>query len=87
CRVEPVPVPHDCVDGFLAAYWRRPERYLDPGARAAISGLALLEQRAVARMVDALAADLASGAWQRRHGHLLTEVERDYGYRLVVGPA
>jgi SAM-dependent methyltransferase len=23
-EVRPVPVPHDCVDGFAAAYWRRP---------------------------------------------------------------
>ena len=28
-RIEPVPVPHDCTDGFGAAYWRRPEAYLD----------------------------------------------------------
>src|SRR5947208_6206812 len=23
-EVTPVPVPHDCVDGFFGAYWRRP---------------------------------------------------------------
>ncbi|MET1111991.1 MAG: class I SAM-dependent methyltransferase [Allosphingosinicella sp.] len=26
--VAPVPIPHDCTDGFLAAYWRRPAAYL-----------------------------------------------------------
>jgi hypothetical protein len=26
----PVPVPHDCMDGFLRAYWRRPEADLLP---------------------------------------------------------
>lgn len=32
--VEPVPVPHDCTDGFLYAYWRRPEAYLDERIRS-----------------------------------------------------
>jgi hypothetical protein len=32
-----VPVPHDCSDGFLGAYWRRPEAYLSDGVRAAIT--------------------------------------------------
>jgi SAM-dependent methyltransferase len=84
CRVEPVPVPHDCTDGFFAAYWRRPERYLDPDARAAISGLALLEPAVVERMVNALRDDLSSGAWHRRHADLLSRDEYDHGYRLVV---
>jgi SAM-dependent methyltransferase len=35
--VTSVPIPHDCIDGFLGAYWRRPEVYLKPDARAAIS--------------------------------------------------
>jgi hypothetical protein len=39
-RVEVVPVPHDCTDGFGAAYWRRPGAYLDPTVRAGISLLA-----------------------------------------------
>ena len=30
CTVTTVPVPHDCVDGFQAAFWRRPTAYLDP---------------------------------------------------------
>ena len=36
-----LPVPADCTDGFFAAYWRRPEAYLDPGVRATISTFAL----------------------------------------------
>ena len=32
-NVEPVPIPRDCRDGFLRAYWQRPEAYLDPGAK------------------------------------------------------
>jgi len=36
-RVDSVPVPYDCTDGFLGAYWRRPAAYLDPAVRQAIS--------------------------------------------------
>ena len=36
-RVIPVPIPHDCTDGFLCAYWRRPHSYLNEGVRSAIS--------------------------------------------------
>src|SRR5689334_16033942 len=36
-QMTPVPVPHDCTDGFLCAYWRRPEAYLDDAARSAMS--------------------------------------------------
>ena len=28
--VRTVPVPRDCTDGFLGAFWARPEAYLDP---------------------------------------------------------
>ena len=61
-----VPVPHDCMDGFMAAYWRRPERYLDPEVRANISGLALLHRRRSEPGMRRLAADLESGAWHER---------------------
>lgn len=84
CRVEPVLVPNDCTDGFFAAYWRRPERYLEPGVRAAISGLALLDPTVVDRMVAELRADLASGRWHERHGDLLELDSYDHGYRLVI---
>src|SRR6185369_1833475 len=32
-RTSPVLVPHDCTDGFLYAYWRRPSAYLDARIR------------------------------------------------------
>jgi hypothetical protein len=83
-RVESVPVPWDCSDGFLAAYWRRPERYLDPEVRASISGLALLPPTEVGEGMRRLAADLESGEWARRNADLLEREEMDYGYRLVV---
>ncbi len=83
--VVTVPVPWDCTDGFMGAYWRRPERYLDPEARNAISGISLLDPTIVARAMRALADDLESGAWHRRHADLLALEELDLGYRLVIG--
>ena len=80
-EVEAVPVPRDCVDGFLGAYWARPAAYLDPAVRAAISSFAHPGAQAG---LERLAADLASGAWQARHGHLIEADALDLGYRLVV---
>lgn len=80
-QVRSVPVPRDCVDGFLGAYWARPEAYLDPAVRAGISSFALPGTEAG---LERLRADLASGAWHARHGELLAEDALDVGYRLVV---
>jgi SAM-dependent methyltransferase len=76
-----VPVPHDCCDGFLGAYWRRPHRYLEADVRSAISTFGKL--RRLESGLAALREDLASGAWNRRHGRLLERTELDLGYRLV----
>jgi SAM-dependent methyltransferase len=83
-EAEPVPVPHDCADGFLGAYWRRPAAYLDPGVRGAISTFAKLTD--VEGGVARLRADLDDGTWQRRHHELLGRDALDLGYRLVVAP-
>jgi len=83
-RVEVVPVPADCVDGFNWAYWRRPESYLDPGVRSCISGLAQLPDALVASRMEQLAADLADGSWQSRHAALTQLDSVDGGLRLVT---
>jgi hypothetical protein len=83
-REEVVPIPHDCRDGFLMAYWRRPEAYLDPTVRANISVFALLPRAEVDAMVAGLRADLESGAWERRNADLLARDEYDFGYRILV---
>jgi SAM-dependent methyltransferase len=83
-RIEPVLVPWDCTDGFGAAYWRRPEAYLDPAVQASISSLAEMEAERVERGTARLRADLESGEWERRNGYLLELDEADFGYRLIV---
>jgi SAM-dependent methyltransferase len=83
-EVRSVPVPFDCTDGFGAAYWGRPEAYLDPDVQAGMSWLAVLPADVRARGTARLAAELESGAWDRRLGHLRRLPELDVGYRLVI---
>jgi SAM-dependent methyltransferase len=83
--VTVVPIPRDCTDGFLAAYFARPERYLDPAVRASMSLFALAPDPArVEACMRALAGDLSSGAWDARHGSYREKAFIDAGYRLVV---
>jgi SAM-dependent methyltransferase len=83
-RIEPVPIPHDCADGFFGAYWRRPELLLDPAVRSGISVFSRLEPSSVERAIADLRADLDSGVWQDRHRELLGLDELDLGYRVVI---
>ncbi|HYG48587.1 MAG TPA: class I SAM-dependent methyltransferase [Allosphingosinicella sp.] len=80
--ISPVAIPHDCTDGFLSAYWRRPAAYLDPRIRAAMSSFWALGD--VSGALARLETDLESGAWARRYGHLHALHACDCGYRLVV---
>ena len=80
--VRPLPIPHDCTDGFLGAYWRRPSAYLDPGVRSAISTFAKVAH--IDAGLTRLRTDLADGTWERRYGHLLHQTALDLGYRLVI---
>jgi SAM-dependent methyltransferase len=81
-EVSPLMIPHDCVDGFLGAYWRRPQAYLDAGVRSAISTFSKL--RTLDTGLARLRRDLADGTWTRRYGELLDRAEIDLGYRLIV---
>lgn len=76
-----VPVPVDCCDGFLGAYWQRPEKYLDPQVRGAISVFSKLD---AADGLARLRQDLDSGAWLVKNRDLQALKDLDVGYRLVV---
>lgn len=83
-RAIPVPIPHDCRDGFLGAFWRRPEAYLDAEIRAGISAFVQLDPDVVTRGIARLADDLRSTRWTARYGALRERESLDIGYRLVV---
>jgi hypothetical protein len=80
--VLPLPIPHDCTDGFLCAYWRRPHSYLDEGVRGAISTFSRVLD--IDEGLRRLREDLDTGAWHNRYGHLFQSDSMDCGYRLVV---
>lgn len=81
-EVYVLPVRHNCEDGFLGAYWRRPYAYLDSGVRGGISTFSKL--RDAASGLDQLSRDLESGEWLRRYGYLLENEVLDLGYRIIV---
>ncbi len=82
-NITPVLVPHDCCDGFLYAYWRRPAAYLDPFIRSGSSSFWAIGAAAEPGL-EKLRRDLDTGAWQRRYADLLALDAYDAGYRLVV---
>ena len=83
-RIEVVPILRDSPDWMLGSFWAHPERVLDEQARNATSQFARMAPSVVERVVDAVGRDLASGAWDRRHGHLRALESFDVGLRLVV---
>lgn len=83
-RIEPVPIPYDCRDGFFSAYWRRPQAYLDPRVRDGISVFRLMPPEQVDTAIERLRADLDSGEWARRNADILGRDAMDYGYRLLI---
>jgi SAM-dependent methyltransferase len=85
--VESIPIPSDCSDGFVEAYWARPEAFLDDGIRAAQATWRSLPSGVESRAISMLAADLANGAWDERHGHLREQSSYDAGLVLVVSRA
>jgi SAM-dependent methyltransferase len=86
-RVERIPTPGDCTDGFFEAFWRRPEALLDPEVRAAQSVWALLAPDVERHIVARLAEGLQSGTWDAEHGHLRARDSLDGALRLVISDA
>ena len=81
-KITPVLVPHDCSDGFLYAYWRRPEAYLDPYIRSGSSSFWAIGN--AEEGLQTLRRDIENGEWARRYAELLSLDEYDAGFRLVI---
>ena len=80
--IAPLLVPHDCTDGFLYAYWRRPEAYLDARIRSGSSSFWAIGD--VASELERLAQDIETGEWKRRYAELVALESFDAGYRIIV---
>jgi ubiquinone/menaquinone biosynthesis C-methylase UbiE len=77
-----VPIPADCRDGFLGAYWKRPSAYLDPAVRKNISTFAKIGN--IDSQLARLESDIVSGAWERRYPTLMNLEALDLGYRILI---
>jgi SAM-dependent methyltransferase len=83
--IQSVPIPLGCVDGFSEAYYGRPERLLEPGARLANSAWSFVDPAVGPRFVEHLGRDLADGTWDKKYGHLRSQPFFDGSLRLIVG--
>jgi SAM-dependent methyltransferase len=77
-----VPIPEDCRDGFLGAFWKRPSAYLDPIVRQSISTFSKIDN--VDSQLARLRSDIVSGAWEQRYANLMSLETLDLGYRILI---
>ena len=82
-RVVPVPVARDCRDGFVGAWWARPEAFLDPVIRANITAFKHIPAEELRTGLHRLRRDLLSGDWETLYGQGDREA-LDCGYRLLI---
>lgn len=79
-----VPIPFDCTDGFNEAYYGRPERLLDDGARLACSAWSFVPADIREAYVSHLQRALANGDWDARYGNLRRVTQYDGSLRLLI---
>lgn len=84
CEVQKIPIPLDCVDGFQEAFYGRPEAFLDKGVRKAQSAWGFLSEEQQEMLVGRLAADLQSGTWDAKFGHLRSQPHFTGALRLIT---
>ena len=80
-EVSPLLIPDDCEDGFMAAYWKRPEAYLIEEIRQSISAFSKIEDPS--RGLKQLGKDIASGKWEEKNQVILKEKKLDAGYVII----
>jgi len=83
-EVRAIPIPSDCSDGIIEAYYARPERLLESAVRQAQSSWGFVAEEVQARFVARLREDLRTGAWDERYGALRNQPLYDGSLRLVV---
>jgi SAM-dependent methyltransferase len=83
-EIVKIPIPLNCVDGFQEAFYGRPEAFLDPSVRKAQSAWGFLTEAEQEPLVQRLADDLSSGAWDRKYGHLRTQPTFTGALRLFI---
>ncbi len=83
-QVRSIPIPLNCRDGFNEAYYGRPERLLEPGARLACSAWSFVAPSVATSYIHHLQTDLTCGAWDRKFAALRTQPEFNGSLRLII---
>jgi hypothetical protein len=83
-QVTPVPIPADCTDGFVHAFWKRPEALLEPAVHGPMAAFAVLAPQVLGAGLARLSADVRTGRWSRRNADLASRNSLDLGHRLVT---
>jgi len=84
-QIIDVPIPLLCQDGFNEAYYGRPEKLLEEGARLACSAWSFVDPAATNQAVGRLREDIATGRWDAKYGYLRKQHEYAGSLRLLVG--
>jgi len=79
--MRPLQIPSDCQDGFLTAFWKRPEAYLSSTVRQAMSPFSKIKNLSAG--LQKLEDDLASGVWASNNHAILGLSWLDVGYRVI----
>lgn len=82
--IATVPIPLNCKDGFNEAYYGRPEKLLETGARLACSAWSLIDQSVARSYVARLSLDLQNGLWDSKYGYLRSQPNFEGSLRLIV---
>ena len=77
-EVSKLLIPSDCKEGFLAAFWKRPEAYLNNSVRQSMSVFAKMKDRSIG--LQKLREDLESGRWAAKNKEILNNTSLDAGY-------
>ena len=81
-EISTLQIPHDCQDGFFAAFWRRPAAYLSSQVRQATSPFSKVKN--LEASLQRLEADLKNGAWAEKNQVIIDAASLDAGYRLIT---
>ncbi|MBB2147866.1 class I SAM-dependent methyltransferase [Pedobacter gandavensis] len=84
CKVESIPIPMNCIDGFTEAFYGRPEAFLSESVRAGQSCWGFGRQDLRDAGLKVLSDDLISGKWDKKYGYLRTQTNFSGCLKLIT---
>jgi ubiquinone/menaquinone biosynthesis C-methylase UbiE len=83
-KIIPYPLPHNLMDQFFFAGWRKPEIYLNSEFQKGTSPLAKENNKEVIECLERLSFDLKNGNWNEKYNHILGLDEYNCGHFFLV---